>query len=412
MTTPSDNRTVARVGRKYSIWLLVAAVTIIAVGIAIRPAHKPDTAISELESARLRRLTQERRLRDLGEYISYVAQNAAASLVYVPELRRTAVNIGSDGNLATATADDVAPNVTGRLSDGRSSQLGPPIRRPDLPVLLLKPPADGRPRIPVRAQPETGDWVLAVALREDASPVFAYGLYESSVESRCGKHTYTKLRASIPLTGALLGGGLFSLTGELAGIVVRCEGELAVLSVSSLLAAQRSPLDPNDALEAQFGLRVSEDNREGVQVAAVWARHPAAMAGINPGDRVISAGVAPVETPSDLYSVLKAGSDETEIKVITGRRSRSVKLSRYAAKPSDVDRFGITLTDTAKGVAVSATAADSTSRNSGILPGDIVTRIGKTTPAIAADAARELMRVSRPTTMTLSRDGATYEVTL
>ena len=180
--------------------------------------------------------------------------------------------------------------------------------RPGVPLLLVKPQPKGVADFAPAVAPDTGDWVLAVALRDDGSPVFAYGLYESSVKSKCGKFGYTKLRASIPLTGAFLGGGLFSLRGALAGIVALCDDELAVLSIDSVAAAVSTPLDVNDVLEEKYGLRVTPEEKGGLQVAAVWSQGPGENAGMRPGDRMTTVDDKAVASVAELLAAL--GTDE------------------------------------------------------------------------------------------------------
>jgi S1-C subfamily serine protease len=398
--------------RRYSIALLITALAIVAAGIALKPKEKRETPVSELESARLQRLTQERRLTELGDYISYASRNAARGLVYIPQLQQSAVAIGPR-TLATALHRGVPAAVNAVSSRIPQLQLQFQSRRPDVPVLLLQAPANTPLQVPATAAVDTGDWVLAVALREDGDPVFAYGLYESSADSRCGSFTYKRLRASIPLTGALAGGGLFSLRGDLAGIVARCDTELVVLSIASVTAALKQPVAPNDVLQERFGMRVVEaPDGAGVDVLSVWKGTPAEQARINPGDRIRAIDSEYVKTAEEALAQL----DSEGTHVLSLRRGRRDVNVRIASKPppgqAAAEAIGLVFLDTEAGVTVRSVAKDSPAAHAGVLSGDIVVRAGTATTTSAASVAGEFARSRGPVLLALERNGAGFKVQL
>jgi hypothetical protein len=380
--------------RNYSILLLIIAAAIITIGIAIKPKQKRPTPISALESARLQRITQERRLSDLGDYIAYAAENAARGLTYVPELQQSAVVIAR-GTLATA----VPLNRAAVQPRFRS-------RRPDVPVLLMDEPRTATRQPPPPASIETGDWVLAVALRDDGQPVFAYGLYESDSDARCGSFTYKRMRASIPLTSAFLGGGLFSLRGELAGIIARCQSEIVVLSTDSISNALKQPASANELLQDSFGLRVGN----GGEVVSVWRNSPADKAQIATGDQIVSVDGEDFSTPDALFARLSAqGSHEVTIR--RGRRELKVSLAEKSPpEPAKVDSLGIELIDGRNGVTVKSVDAKGPAAAAGILSGDIVRQLGTTDVASTAAAVDVMARERGPLRVALDRNGSEFQV--
>lgn len=292
--------------RRYSLGLLIAALAIIGIGVAVRPKPKrPQPApISELESERLRRLTQERRLTDLGDYLSYAARNSAKGLVYLPDLGQTAVVIDRR-TAATGIERSMPPLVTARLESGETVPLRSQPRRPDVPILLLAGPENAALPVSARAVVDTADWVLAVALRPDGNPVFAYGLYQSSAERHCGSGLYTTLRSSIPLTSAFVGGGLFALSGGVVGIIARCDDNVVALSTESVISALNRPVPPNAWLQDKYGLRIGQADAV-LRVVSVWTDSVAGAAGISPGDEVLKVDGTPVDTESGLLTALDA----------------------------------------------------------------------------------------------------------
>jgi S1-C subfamily serine protease len=397
-------------GQRYRIALLAIAVAIIAVGVAVKPKEKPQTPISELESARLRRLTQERRLQDLGEYISYAAVNAAKALVYVPEVNQTAVAI--DGHTFATGVRHIAGPVTRATSSARAMDVKVQARRPDVPVLFMQAVDNVPVYVPPRAEIDTGDWVIAVALRDDATPLFAYGLYEHDSEARCGSLTYNRLRASIPLTGAFVGGGLFSLRGALAGIIARCGPEVVVLSVSSVADALKRPVPANDWLQDRYGLRVEATERDGLRVIAVWKGTPSDAAGIAPGDEVVAIDGRAATTPEAAVTALQVDV-EHEVAIKRGRRSIRARLDKSPpAADVDVPSAGFALLDAENGALVRSVRKDGAAARAGLLPGDIIVRYGSTPAKSAAAVADALERTGEPPTLTVERAGATFEARL
>jgi S1-C subfamily serine protease len=396
---------------RYRVGILIGALVIIGLGVALRPKEKtPQNPISELENARLQRLAQERRLQELGEYISYAAQTAAKGLVYLPELEQTAVIV--DGHtVATIPRRAVKPPVKALSGAGGEFELSSPLRRPDVPVLLLRPAGLPELDAPPHVAADTGDWVVAVALREDASPVFAYGLYESSVQARCGSLTYTRLRASIPLTNVFVGGGLFSLRGLLAGVIARCGDEIVVLSVNSVSKVLNTPVPPNDWLQDRYGLRVDAGSA-GLQVVSVWQKSPAAGAKLSPGDLILRVdGSQPAGAAELLAALDSEGSHD-----ITLRRGDRTLRTRMmlASTPQEApaSAAGMVLVDSPQGVLVRSVADGGLAARAGVLPGDLVRRLGGLAAPSADLAVRALNQDGQPVSVTVERNGSLFEARL
>jgi hypothetical protein len=401
-----------RYSRRYSVGLLITAVAIIAIGIALRPKEKrPPNPISEMESARLQRLAQERRLQELGDYISYAAQNAAKGLIYLPQLEQTAVALDAR-TAATGLRRIVRPALRAVSGSGAQLDLSVQARRPDVPVLLLR--SGGESFLPAspRAVVDTGDWVVAVALRSDGAPVFAYGLYENSVDSRCGPLTYTRLRASIPLTNVFIGGGLFSLGGGLAGIIARCEGEIVVLSEASVAVALSRPVPPNDWLQDRYGLRLEAGDGPGLQVITVWNTSPAGKADIAPGDHILEIDGAAISSVAEAVSSLDAEGDHS----ITLRRGRRTIRTQIALLPPPeevhVPEAGMVLIDSPEGVLVRSVAENGLAATAGVLPGDIIRRLAGVATTSAGSVAAALSRTGEAVLLSVDRNGSLFDARL
>jgi S1-C subfamily serine protease len=377
--------------RKYAIILLAAAAAVLATGILLRPAPAPQkTAVVDLE--RLQQMTQERRLQDLSDYLTNAADRVASSLVY---LNRT----GSSGLVWGSRDEILAPAPA------------------TVPFLLVpaKEPAAVIPAYRAPAPPAPGEWVLAVAKNRERQVVFAHGLYQGRAVASCASFAYDEVQSSAPLSNSLIGGGLFTLRGQLLGFIAACDNRPTVIAASSVEEALRKPVTLNDRLQAQYGMRVAS-SAEGVRVAAVWKLSPADSAGLRPGDLLKTVDGAQVAGDAVLEGLAKAPDDRHEIEILRGRRRLTADL-----RPADLQNVPA---ETASGMALAvgsvpgavtvlSVSPDSAAQRSGILPGDVLRRVGSAAVAEPGVALKLLNKLNgRPVVLALVRDGKELEVLL
>lgn len=237
--------------------------------------------------------------------------------------------------------------------------------RSDLAVLRL---LDER-ALPVPALPlgdggavEKGQWVLSLANPfaagfRDGSPSVSWGII-SNVRRRApaasGKederrrtlhHYGTLLQTDARLNLGVSGGALINLKGELIGLTTA----LAALSGSETAGGFAVPLDAGmrrivDVLrrgeEVEYGFLGVELNpdarrgRGGVQVRNVTPGSPAFLAGIQPGDTILSVNGTPVYENDDLFlalGTLLAGS-EARLEIRASPRAPSRTVTALLAK--------------------------------------------------------------------------------
>jgi serine protease DegQ len=89
------------------------------------------------------------------------------------------------------------------------------------------------------------------------------------------------------------------------------------------LGIQPAPLTPDIAQE------LGVDQTEGVVVLAVTADGPAAAAGLQPGDIIVSIGGTPTPTVSDLYAALRRHEpgEKVEVRVLRGGDEQTVTVT-------------------------------------------------------------------------------------
>ena len=378
--------------RKYALTLLAVAAAVLAIGILVRSARTAQKA-APVDLERLQQMTEQRRLTDLSRYLTNAANGVASSIVYL------------DG-----------PGTSGLVWGSRDEVLTP--RRAAVPfsIVAAKDPAAVIPAYRATVPPAPGEWVLAVAKNRDQRIVFAHGLYQGHGAARCGSFAYDEVQSSAPLSNALTGGGLFTIQGQLLGFIAACGERATVIAASTIGDVLSRPVTLNDQLEAGYGMRVNASG-EDVQVAAVWGRSAADSAGLQPGDLVRAVDGAKVGSAADLGKLAAEPAEAHELDVERGARKLTMRLlpAQLQDSPAAATLAGLTLGAgvTERDVAVVAVSPDSPAQRAGILPGDILRRVGPDAVVDRAVAGHALdSRAGRPVVLGLERDGREIEVLL
>jgi len=413
--------------RKYPYILLLAAMAVLAIGLILKPNQQEQKAPpSETELAQLQRLTQQRRLQDLSSYLTDAANQASSSLVFVRPSQQSGVLW--DSRPLIVSARDPRETGAGRASttvtpDGRSVPVQPIPLQSGAPFAAFSLGQTVRTRVGKKTPkpPDLGDWVLAVARTANGSIVFAHGIYQGAVGARCGAFAYRSLQSSAPVSAALLGGGAFTLDGQLLGVIAECEQKPIVIAVESVAEILRQPPSMNRRLEDYYGIRVSDElpvrpspAAGAVQVISLWAHSRGQEAGLRPGDIITAADGQPVQSRGDLEALVAGDQSEHQLDIQRRRRRLAITLSADPGLQSVPTAYGMTLGQRLKDgqVSVAEVAAGSTAQHAGILAGDLLLQVGATPLPDAASAARALNDAKAARLLTLERDGRRYEVLL
>lgn len=405
----------AAITRGYALVLLFIAAAILAAGMLFRKPPKIDQPVrSPSEIQRLEQLTQERRLQDLGNYLSSAADRAAPSLLYLRSEHLTAIAWnGSEAAITAPWSTNPPEQVNATLDDGQSLLLHLRYTALGAPLTLFlsnkAKPAKIKP-VPV-ATASSGDWVIAVARDSADNLIYAHGLFHGTASVRCGGISYERLLSSTLLSRTFLGGGLFTLNGNLLGVVTLCGEELVVLSNNSLARIIAQPLSPNDVLERRYGMRVTEKT---LQISAVWEGKSAAVSGIRAGDVLHAVDGAVVQSFDQLTS-LANGNAGHHLQLQRERRIISVDLGTV-----DVNRI-LTPVQTNGGLTVSQRSSDgnvivagvqtgSPAAQAGILPGDVLKQVGSATVRDLSSATTLLQDNRKARKLLLQRNGTPFEV--
>ncbi|MEO8522347.1 MAG: PDZ domain-containing protein [Acidobacteriota bacterium] len=411
---------------RYVAILAGAACVILAVGWLARPAEvaqHPVPLPSETELEQLARRAERRSLDSMTKYFAGAARDVESSIGRVRDARMSGI-AWTDGVL-----------VTGPLAGGPGAQAPvavaapfgeaearPDIVGPHLPLATLQGPAGLAGLVPVRRAerpPAAGDWMIAV-WRTDTEPAFAAGNFRQLEAVACGVMTAQELGSSLSFTGAMVGGGVFNIDGELLGMVLPC-GErvtaIAAASIESMLARENTV---DERIRGRYGVVVAPLSVDeaayfkrpgGLLVREIWTGSAAEAAGLRPGDIVIALGARAVGKIEDLQPLTDGTEPSPELKVQRGAKSLSVNLASAAAAPGGASGSGagLTLASGSDPYRIVSVQPGSPAAQAGLQPGDRLVRIDFAAPR-SPDQVRKLFAAARPSPLWLEVDRDAHRI--
>ncbi len=411
--------------RKYIALLAAAAGLILVLGTWARPDRGGGDAASvssPAELMRLQRMTQRRNVQEMAAFFSETAANASRHLTWVVGHRSTALIWDVNGTLVTAAGREQFPAVTlVRTAEQFEAEARRATASPLFPIVSLRVGASEAFQPVRRAPPEVllaGDWLVAVARRDDGSYTFAPGIYGGSSPTTCGEFSFEEITYSVNFNETMLGAGLFDLDGYLLGVVIRCGDRLTVMASSDVQAALEEAGSFGAQLTARYGFRAAaleqqegEETAAGVAVTEVWVGEAADRAGMRPGDRLTGLDEAEVKTLDDLMPlVLPVARETVELRGRRGSRAVSFKLSARGGtvSPSEAQANGAGLNFRAprRGVTIEFVVPGSPAEQAGLRAGDVVLWVNGREPTNTATLRRLLAaRPGRTRRVTAEREG-------
>lgn len=308
---------------RYVLLLVAIAVTILTLGTWLKPKHRPmQTVLSEAERLRLQTMTQRRTLQDLTAYFERIANNAARHIVRLESVRQSGTVWDESGLVVTALPRDpggklrVVPGIALATAKTGSMEEVAPVRQVE--------PGSLKP----------GSWIVHVSRGANGQLLFSEGFFGGVVTDSCLDQPYQRVDASLALSPAMLGGGLFDLDGGLVAVILSCNGQAVAVAAGSVQAMIEQANTPESRLVEHVGIRVTPMSpslqayfgaKEGAVITEVWDGTPASRAGLSPGDIVVKLDGESQTGPEGLIAWAQ-GPEPPALEMEVLRRRRAVKL--------------------------------------------------------------------------------------
>jgi len=365
--------------------------------------------------------------------------------------------ISSDGYIVTNNhVVEGADSVLVRLSDRREFEAEVVGTDPRSDLALLRVEGSGLPSIKLAddGELEVGEWVLAIGSPFGLDYSVTAGIVSAmgrSLPTERGENYVPFIQTDVAINPGNSGGPLFNLDGEVVGvnsqIFTRTGGSIG-LSFAIPVSVVRNVVDQLKAggqvtrgwlgvtiqdvdknLADSFGL----DRPRGALVVEVAEGGPAAEAGLQAGDVIVSFDGTEILDSADLPHVVGLVRPDTSVKVSIYRDQKpmemkvkvgglgaddSYSLNAGAASKSSGGRLGMVVEEAGPealerwgisgGVVVREVLPSTPAAEAGVMPGDIITLLGSTPIKSVAgfEEAVEGLRSGSSVPMRLIRRGA------
>jgi S1-C subfamily serine protease len=396
--------------------LALVSALILAVGWFGRPRDIPEAPApvpSETELEQLARRAERRSLEGMTRYFKGVSREAAASIARVPSHGVSGI-VWDERRVVVPTLD--APPSSGGVPVALASSVSQArlaVWGPNLPVaaLLLVEPGTRVPARRAAEPPPVGGWVVAV-WRTDAGSTFAAGNFHQQAAMTCADVPVEQMSTTLALNHAMLGGGLFDLEGNLLGVIVECRGQLEVIA-----AAGVEPIIARDTAEQRllgtYGILVRplalEEQEyfktgDGLLVPEVWTDFGGDVAGLRPGDIVLTVNGKAATSPADL-AVAAASASPVNLVVQRGRLTVPIQLQAGdgAANSEATAGEGVKWESVPRTFTIDAVRPGSREQRAGLQPGDQLLRLDQV-EARTLDQVKRRLRAPSPVLVEVSRD--------
>ena len=418
---------------RYIVILAIASGLILAIGWLLKPEEsvsEPVSAPSQIELSRLPSLTQRRSLEEMTEFFGQVAANLAPAVVRLRSVGRSGV-VWSADRVVTARLEwrfPAAVTVAARPGDVGAYAT---VSGPHLPLAAVRTP-ELTGRVPPQNRPveslRPGEWVLA-GWQTETEFTFAPGGYLGTSRRPCGQLQVEELVTNLPIRPTMLGGGVFDLDANLVGVLLRCDDEdvaVTTRSVAELVAAGETH---DSRLRARWGLHVEPLNGaesfhfglgNGLIVREVWERYPVEVAGLRPGDILVSLAGAELRAVEELRILDGDAAPNQETFSLAVRRGIVAVTVALPARGIDIQldgppsaAVGFVWEQSVHGYQIASVLPGSPAAEAGIEPGDRLVRVDHEELA-TLDEVQNVLTDDRaaPAFVELTRDGRSWGVLL
>lgn len=294
---------------------------------------------------------------------------------------------------------------------------------------------------------KVGQWAIAIGNPFGLDSTLTVGVISATGRSEIGLSAYESfIQTDASINPGNSGGPLLDVRGEVIGInsaiVATGQGIGFAIPVNMAKGIINDLIKKGKVTRGWLGVGIQPMTKElaesfelkdtkGVLVNEVYAKGPAAKAGIKPGDIIVKFGGKKVEDTKELQTIVAASGvgKYMAVDIIRDRKPLSLKVRieempgeaemPVAAPEGREDWLGITVTelpqemkealDIQEGVIVKEVKEGSYAERGGIQSGDVIISINKKGIADAADYKRVVSMLKKGSTVSflIRREGAT-----
>jgi len=337
--------------------------------------------------------------------------------------------VSADGYIVTNNhVVEGATSVTVRFTDRREYDAEIVGLDPRSDLALLKIEESNLPTLQLASDDSTdvGEWVLAIGSPFGLDFSVTAGIVSAkgrSLPTENGENYVPFLQTDVAINPGNSGGPLFNLDGNVVGVN------------SQIFTRSGGSIGLSFAIPSVVVRNVIDQLTRGALVSQVGPDSPAEQAGIESGDIILAFAGQAIETTSDLPHVVGLITPGTTVDAIIVRDGKErvlnvkvggldadqqLSVAGNAKAKGSGNKLGLVIEDAdtemmadlglTGGVLVLEVALDSAAAESGIVGGDVITRLGKSAIQDASDLAEAIDRLSpgQSVAVRLIRQGAPF----
>jgi serine protease Do len=355
--------------------------------------------------------------------------------------------ISGDGYILTnAHVVDGANVVTVKLTDKREFKAKVVGADKQSDVAVLKIDASNLPTVKIGdpRQSKVGQWVVAIGSPYGFDNTVTSGIISAKSRSLPNENYTPFIQTDVPVNPGNSGGPLFNLQGEVIGINSMIysqtggfQGLSFAIPISEAMKVKDDLVATGHVSRGRLGVAVQSVNQsladsfgmktpQGALVSSVDSNGPAAKAGLQPGDVILSVNGTPVADSSDLPSQvasLKPGTS-VDVQVWRDKATRTLKATigtlsdaRVASKDTPAQeqgRLGVAVRPLTPEEKSSASVshgllvqqAGGPAASAGIQPGDVILAVNGS-PVTSIDQLKQMIaKAGNSIALLIQRDDA------
>ena len=340
--------------------------------------------------------------------------------------------VSSDGYILTnAHVVDGANVVTVKLTDKREFKAKVVGADKQSDVAVLKIDATNLPTVKIGdpRQSKVGQWVVAIGSPYGFDNTVTSGIISAKSRSLPNENYTPFIQTDVPVNPGNSGGPLFNLQGEVIGINSMIysqtggfQGLSFAIPINEAIKVKDDLVKTGHVSRGRLGVAVQSMNQtladsfgmktpQGALVSSVDANGPAAKAGLQPGDVILSVNGSPVADSSDLPSQVASMKPGTvadvqvwrnkatkDLKVTIGTLS-DTKVASADTPAQEQGRLGVAvrpLTPQEKSGAslthgLLVQQADGPAASAGVQPGDVILAVNGN-PVTSVDQLKQMVK--------------------
>ena len=295
-------------------------------------------------------------IEEIGAAVAAVAASVGPSIVGIGRNGRGSGVVTADGQVLTNAHNLRGSEVTVTFADGRSTRGTVTGVDPDGDLAVVSVDTAGATPISWSSGDGVGVGapVFGAAATFRGGPRVTFGLVSSvsrSFRGPGGRRIAGSIEHTAPLAPGSSGGALVDATGAFIGLNTNRIGEgfYLALPADAALRARVGALGRGEsATRPRLGVALAPSHvarrlrrsvglpdRDGVLVRGVEEGSPAAAAGVEAGDLIVSAAGHPIADADDLHDALVASARPFELGIVRGAEERTLTVPAEAAARPD-----------------------------------------------------------------------------